>query len=289
MPAPRLILEPASLHGSMRGSLRGSLRGSRPASARSVRRHQDHQARQPVQVLPLDAAALQHHQALFVEDVDGGEYRVLDPSRILVARRADQPPQPHQPHQHHLDVSPGRASQPHHEDLDTDSLRRHERERGSDQADDEEYRYGTTPRARNVFHRERGVLTDELGSSRAPRQHLFLREGGAEILRLVSQGGHPGGGMDGGSDDPLLQSQHLQPGELRPYTHVEETDQHLLQQQQLQQHLQLHHQQLQQQQQLQQHGKDIIMRRFMEDQGQQVSEGLNSSHHDLLLGQVRTL
>ncbi|KAJ1531684.1 hypothetical protein ONE63_000353 [Megalurothrips usitatus] len=235
VPAPRLILEPASLHNS----LRGSLRGSRPPSGRSLR-HQH----QPVKMVALDAAALQHHQTLFVEDVDGGEYRVLDPSRILVAqavRNHQASPSPARsrvsPSRHHHGAGQ-QATLPGHpvDDPDMDSLRRHEQDRGSDQADDEDYNHNSA------------------------RQPLFLREGGAEILRLVTQGG---GGAEAAEDRG-----QGQPGELRPYTHVEEL-------------------QLQQAPQPQQHGKDIIMRRFMEDQEQQASDGLNSSYHDMLLGQVR--
>lgn len=91
---------------------------------------------------------------LVLEDIDGTEYRIVDPSRLTM--RA--------------------ASLPIHE-RDDESLRRHEYERGSD-------RYET-----QAEDSVRGSVREGYVSEKPPtRDQMFIRDGNAEILRLVTRG-----------------------------------------------------------------------------------------------------
>ncbi|XP_054258885.1 cadherin-86C-like [Macrosteles quadrilineatus] len=131
----------------------------------------------------------QRHDHVMLEDVDGTEYRVLDPSQMTLPVRVE-------------------------EDLDAESIRRHEFERGSD--------LGRVQRRDNIADSELRT-----------RDQMFIRDGNAEILRLVTRGRVE-------EEEPRLN----QP-DTRPYTIVEGMEGAAKQEEE---------------------GKEIIMQRFIEDQ-----------------------
>lgn len=145
-------------------------------------------ARQGPNVIYTREVAGRDGEPVFVEDIDGAEYRVLDPSRLNMRGRHDD---------------------------DTDSIRRHEYERGSD--------------AGRVEGRMKASVREMIDDMPRSRDQMFIRDGNAEILRLVTRGRieeEEGPGLN-------------QPD--RPYTVVKDSKN-------------------------EDDGKDIIMKRFMEDQ-----------------------
>ncbi|XP_039276139.1 cadherin-86C [Nilaparvata lugens] len=136
-------------------------------------------------------------EPVFVEDIDGADFRLLDPSRLAMPNRLDD---------------------------DTDSIRRHEYERGSDGA--------RTERRIRVGHQD-----DDMEDMPRSRDQMFIRDGNAEILRLMTRGRmHEENGPGLNQPD-------------RPYTVVKDTHQNK-----------------------ENEGKDIIMKRFIEDQQRRENE-----------------
>lgn len=73
------------------------------------------------------------------------------------------------------------------EDLETESLRRHEMERGSDRV----YRrneFGETGSLRRSFRRQQATQDEPQDGMNDGRDQLFIREGNTEILRLITRG-----------------------------------------------------------------------------------------------------
>ncbi|GLV43635.1 Cadherin 86C [Carabus blaptoides fortunei] len=73
------------------------------------------------------------------------------------------------------------------EDLETESLRRHEMERGSDRV----YRrneFGETGSLRKSFRRQQATQDELQDGMNDGRDQLFIREGNTEILRLITRG-----------------------------------------------------------------------------------------------------
>lgn len=73
------------------------------------------------------------------------------------------------------------------DDLETESIRRHEMERGSDRV----YRrtdFGETGSFRRSFRRQHAAQNDDTDGMNEGRDQLFIREGNTEILRLITRG-----------------------------------------------------------------------------------------------------
>jgi len=138
---------------------------------------------------------------LILEDIDGNEYRVLDPSRLSLRRNPN--------------------------DMDSESIRRHEYDRGSDRIE-AMYDSGRDIERRHIVPNREGIPENAPPS----RDQMFIRDGNAEILRLVTRGRM----SDDIDDEPQLNQPQ------RPFTIQNESIQE------------------------EQEGKEVIMRRFIEDQ-----------------------
>lgn len=195
------------------------------------------------------------HRDVYLEDIEGTEYpiagQIIDHRQVRggIPRR---------------DVRINAE-----EDLDTDSIRRHEAERGSDLGRGGEYRHSDANRDvdndgreyRFVLHRDnnegprRAHVEEEAGDLRAVgasrREQFYIRDGKAEILRLVTRGQ---------SEDEHEFAQVGPQPQQRPMTLVPPRQQHDVRAD---------------------NGKEIIMQRFMEDQrnnsSQQAEEGPDTS------------
>nr|CAD7425611.1 unnamed protein product [Timema monikensis] len=227
-----------------------------------------------------------HNREVYVEDLEGGEYhssgQILDINQARARGKYSE-----DSHQFHKARYGGREDNTHrfkvkdrdtheqeeprlrHErargrdanvedDPDTDSMRQHEADRGSDLGKgriQEEYR-GIRGEYRIVIQRtnngdeeEQEVeLVDEKEiSPESRREQFFIRDGNAEILRLVTRGRSREDHQYIATDQVIDTRQQQRPFTLVP-VHQNET------QQQQQQHVQI------------ENGKDILMQRFIEDQ-----------------------
>ncbi|KAJ4441942.1 hypothetical protein ANN_11805 [Periplaneta americana] len=175
-----------------------------------------------------------HRDTIYVEDIEGADYP--PPGQIVDHRQARGHP--------HREVRINAE-----EDHDTDSIRRHEAERGSDLGRGGEYRRGeghrdvdnedreyrfVLRRGQRVKHSDGDEDDPQELSTAAPsrREQFYIRDGNAEILRLVTRGRS--------GDEQEFAQVGPQP-EQRPMTLVPPRQQH-------------------------HNGKEIIMQRFMEDQ-----------------------
>ncbi|RZF41603.1 hypothetical protein LSTR_LSTR000317 [Laodelphax striatellus] len=162
-----------------------------------VLQHDRTQRQGPNVIYTREMADRRNGEPVFVEDIDGADFRLLDPSRLTMPNRLDD---------------------------DTDSIRRHEYERGSDG--------GRTER------RIRGQHDDDMEDMPRSRDQMFIRDGNAEILRLMTRGRmHEENGPGLNQPD-------------RPYTVVKDSNQNK-----------------------ENEGKDIIMKRFIEDQQRRERHG----------------
>nr|CAD7260211.1 unnamed protein product [Timema shepardi] len=227
-----------------------------------------------------------HNREVYVEDLEGGEYhssgQILDINQARARGKYSE-----DSHQFHKARYGGREDNTHrfkvkdrdtheqeeprlrHErargrdanvedDPDTDSMRQHEADRGSDlgkgriqgeyRGNRGEYRI-VIQRNNNGDEEEQEVeLVDEKEiSPESRREQFFIRDGNAEILRLVTRGRSREDHQYIPTDQVSDTTQQQRPFTLVP-VHQNET------QQQQQQHVKI------------ENGKDILMQRFIDDQ-----------------------
>jgi len=180
------------------------------------------------------------HRDIYVEDIEGAEYPPA--GQIIDHRQVRGGMIPHREIRINAE-----------EDRDTDSIRRHEEERGSDLGGGNEYRRNDANRDvdngrkyRFVLHGDSNQLTAHADEEDAAdpnttvasrREQFYIRDGNAEILRLVTRGRS--------GDEQEFAQVGPQP-QQRPMTLVPPRQQH-------------HNARAD-------NGKEIIMQRFMEDQ-----------------------
>nr|CAD7439821.1 unnamed protein product [Timema bartmani] len=235
-----------------------------------------------------------HNREVYVEDLEGGEYhssgQILDINQARARGRYSE-----DSHQFHKAKYGGREDNNTHrfkvkdrdthgqeeprlrherargrdanaeDDLDTDSMRQHEADRGSDigkgriqreyRGNRGEYRI-VIQRTNNGDEEEQEVeLVDEKEiSPESRREQFFIRDGNAEILRLVTRGRSI-------EDQQYVHTDQVSDTrqQQRPFTLVP-VQQNETQQQQQQQHVKI------------ENGKDILMQRFIEDQRHNTEE-----------------